>query len=562
MRIAFFAVVLMAASSLRAGDRAQEGMELLVGPAEPANPFETKAGHFVVRDATVAPPENSKDEASLHFDRTASGGERCIAELERPLKAGEHLRVQLKARLLKGSHLQFGFGSNDVGERVQGAMLTCFVSLMEGGKIGCYDGSPYRIIKGVKHKPGEWQDYTLDYVVGSDQMLLTVGQSQTAISVPFEKFENRPGTVNRVFISTGHESAQGDVKGLRAYAVKEPVISRLPVFGRIVWRRLDVPLIKPGPRAGFSGAGLAAADGKIFLYGGFIPDGDGSMDKARRTSRWTFCFDPATETWTKLPDLPERREYLAGTASGNSVFLLGGGVQGPFVAHPEVFELDAARSDAGWKALPSLNTPRTHLAVGAVKNQLIAVGGNQYDGAVKGYGESTIRGITESLNLKDIASGWRVRASIPGAPRGWSAAAATETKLYLFGGLTYAPTRHRLKETIAFDPARNAWSQHAASPLAVSGWKAGLFQNRYAILVGGTYETSPSSAYRWNAQPLVYDTREDRWMRLTNSALPPGGVYNDPAVAVLGSTIYVAGGEGAGGTHYSTLLVGEIQPAP
>lgn len=562
MRFAFFGLLLLAGSTLHAEGRAQEAMELMIGPAGPANPFETKAGRFVVRDATVVSSESPKDEASLHFDRTSSGGERSIAEFERPLKEGEHLRIVLEARLLEGSHLQFGFGSDDVGERVQGSMLCLFVSLMEGGKVACYDGSPYRTVKGLKHKPGEWQEYTLDYVVGSDEVLLTVGESQTAVKVPFEGYGRRPSMVNRVFISTGHESAKGDVKGLRAYAVNEPVISQLPIFGRIVWKRLDVPLIKPGPRAGFSGAGMAAANGKIFLYGGFIPDGDGSMDKARRTSRWTFCFDPATETWTRLPDLPERREYLAGTANGNRIFLLGGGVQGPFVAHPEVFELDAARPGDGWKRLPSLNTPRTHLAVGVVNNQLIAVGGNQYDGAVNGYAESTIRGITESLNLKNTASGWQVRASIPRAPRGWSAAVAAGRKLYLFGGLTYAPKRHRLKETIAFDPARNEWSQHAAAPLAVSGWKAGLFQNRYAILVGGTYEINPSSGYRWNAQPLVYDTQGDRWMRIANSALPPGGVYNDPAVAVLGNCIYVAGGEGTGGTHYNTLLVGEIQPAP
>ena len=57
---------------------------------------------------------------------------------------------------------------------------------------------------------------------------------------------------------------------------------------------------------------------------------------------------------------------------------------------------------------------------------------------------------------------------------------------------------------------------------------------------------------------FVYDTQEDRWLRCT-SPLPPGGFFNDPGVCLIGDTIYVAGGEGGGGSHFNHFLIGKIR---
>jgi len=62
----------------------------------------------------------------------------------------------------------------------------------------------------------------------------------------------------------------------------------------------------------------------------------------------------------------------------------------------------------------------------------------------------------------------------------------------------------------------------------------------------------------WNDLPFVYDTHEDRWMKIENP-LPPGAVFNDPGVCIIGETIYVAGAEGPRGSHFDHFLVGRIR---
>ena len=95
----------------------------------------------------------------------------------------------------------------------------------------------------------------------------------------------------------------------------------------------------------------------------------------------------------------------------------------------------------------------------------------------------------------------------------------------------------------------------------MSGWQAGAFAGRYAVLIGGVAAAlpGPGSADLWNDVAFVYDAERDRWSRL-DQPLPPGGVFNDPGVAVVGSTVYVAGAEGPRGSHFRHLLAGRIQP--
>lgn len=333
-----------------------------------------------------------------------------------------------------------------------------------------------------------------------------------------------------------------------------PELKALPVFGRIEWTVKEVPFIAKGPHGGISGAGMAVVDGQIYLAGGFIPAGDETQDIARRTSRWAHRYDPKTDQWTQLPNLPMRREYTRAVSTDDAFFILGGSVQGkPGQPGAEVFRLDAADSAPTWQTLPPMSVARSHLSVGIAGSQLIAAGGNRYDFADKGYSSRTIQGITERLDLKSIESGWQKCASIPGHPRGSSATAVLHEQFYMLGGVTWTDTaRLRLTETLRYDPAKDRWQQLADFPVPISGWETDVYAQRYLIAIGG-------AARHWNDVPFVYDTQSDRWMRI-DSPLPPGGLFNDPGVCIIGDTIYVIGGEGPGGSHFNLFLIGKIRP--
>jgi N-acetylneuraminic acid mutarotase len=334
-----------------------------------------------------------------------------------------------------------------------------------------------------------------------------------------------------------------------------PEVAALPIFGEIEWMVKELPFVGKGPHAGISGAGMAVIDGQIYIAGGFIPAGDETQEISRRTSREAHRYDPKMDQWTRLPDLPGRREYTRSAVSGNSFLVLGGGAQmRPFVAFADAFKFDASQPSAQWQTLPPMQVPRTHLSTAVIGSQLLVAGGNRYDFAEKGYSPRTILGDVELLDLENVAAGWQKRAPLPGSPRGWCATSAVNGKLYVLGGVTWTPTaRVRLREALCYDPTRDQWERLADPPFAISGWEDDVFRGRWLIAVGGAGKL-------WNDVPFVYDTKDNRWLRIA-SPLPPGGVFNDPGVCIIGDTIYVAGGEGAGGSHFNHFLVGKIKPA-
>jgi N-acetylneuraminic acid mutarotase len=343
-----------------------------------------------------------------------------------------------------------------------------------------------------------------------------------------------------------------------------PAVAALPVFGTINWTEKEMPLIAPGPHAGVSGFGMVVVGGQIYVLGGFIPGGDETDEPSRRTSRWAHRYDPKSGRWSKLPQLPGRREYTRAIAAEDAVYVMGGGIQKPrtglnYEACAEVFRLDTGRRSLRWESVASLNVPRTHMAVGKAGDQLVVSGGNRYDYAEQGYSARTIQGVTETLDLTDRTPTWKLRQSIPGSPRGWSASASLNDRLFLFGGLAFAETEAGVRgpkikhqESLCYDPKTDRWTRLTEPPTAVSGWEGAAYRQRYVILIGGVSK-------RWSDLAFVYDTKDDRWLRFDN-ALPCGGILNDAGVCIIGDTIYVAGGEGPGGSHFNHFLIGTIKP--
>ena len=370
---------------------------------------------------------------------------------------------------------------------------------------------------------------------------------------------------------TGRTYAQRDKWADPPYAPlsrKTPkVVADLPSFGEIQWTVSQLPFVPKGPRGGISGMGMVVHNDQVYLMGGFIPAGDETEDrKSRRTSRWTYRYDPGNRQWTRLPDMPGRREYTRAIAAQDAIYVMGGGIQmkgnnPPYLPSAAVFRLDLTKQPLAWQPCGDLSVPRTHMAVGCAGPHLVVAGGNEYDAKQGGYRGSTIRGVTDVLDLAKSQEGWRQRTPIPTPPRGWTASAVCQGRLYVLGGLTFTEQGKaiRLRETWCYDPATDRWTPRAAPVLAISGWEGAAYADRYVIVVGGVARSPKDPALQvWNDLPLAYDTRKDRWLKI-QSPLPPGAVFNDPGVCIIGEKIYVAGAEGPRGSHFSYFLTGRIK---
>jgi N-acetylneuraminic acid mutarotase len=345
-------------------------------------------------------------------------------------------------------------------------------------------------------------------------------------------------------------------------------VQQLPTFGTVTWTTSKIPYIPDGPSAGISGMGMIAYDGDLYLMGGFIPAGDGTTGISRRTSLWLHRYDPQSGAWTRLADMPDRREYGRATVVGDAVYFVGGAKQlkgqtPPYQACADVFNYNLQGQSWG-TSLPSLSVARTHASTGCADGLLIVAGGNQYSAAENGYSAKTIQKVVEILDLDNAAKGWTRGTSIPGDARGWSATAVVGDKFYMLGGATFdtsgtVTTARRLKEALCYDPALDSWTSLTAPPEAISGWTGTAFQDRYILAAGGVAQIDGATVM--NDLLFVYDTKNDSWLKFENP-LPPGGLFNDCGLCVIGDAVYIAGAEGPNSTHYNYLLAGKITSVP
>lgn len=117
----------------------------------------------------------------------------------------------------------------------------------------------------------------------------------------------------------------------------------------------------------------SAVDGKLYVIGGRLL-GDGvprPVNEALSNFNDNEMYDPITNTWTKLEQMPTKRSGLASVPIGNDIYVFGGqSVNGTF-ANNERYDTKADT----WSSEPPLPTPRLGLAAVPVNNSIYVIGG-------------------------------------------------------------------------------------------------------------------------------------------------------------------------------------------
>ena len=337
-------------------------------------------------------------------------------------------------------------------------------------------------------------------------------------------------------------------------------ITALESFGSIEWTMADLPFVPPGPQGGVSGMAMTAVAGRVCMAGGYIPAGDDTADRAgRETAKSAYCYEPKTKKWTRLPDLPVRREYPRGLSDGSVFYVVGGGTQKrgtPEFWEPSgnCYQIDIDAPKKAWQTCGALSVPRSHMAVGQVGKALVVSTGAEYNRKVKPDPYQR-RATTDVLWLDKPAAGWKAVTPIPGPARGWSAGASCAGQLWVLGGIPNEGSAEPAG-TWAYDPAKDAWTRKTPPPVPMAGWEGACYQDRYVIAVGG-HIPHPGFAI-WSDIALAYDIQKDQWLKV-DGVIPGGAVVNDVGVALVGDTIFAAGGEGPRGTHFDYLRIGRIK---
>ena len=303
----------------------------------------------------------------------------------------------------------------------------------------------------------------------------------------------------------------------------EPVPTPLPLepsqagVPTIQWTEV-APL--PVPRSEHMGA---VVNGKLYVFGGYV-------DLTFKPTRRSDVYNPVTNTWTRLADLPVGVTHAGTVADGTSIYFAGGY---PETATFQTFatttvwrydvaanrfssmpalpaargggalallgrELhyfggsDAARADSalhwaldlddlagGWVAKSPLLLARNHVGGVTVGDKVYAVGGQE--------GQNMDASFRPEVDVYDAATDtWSPAAPLPAPPRSHitNATFVWNGQILTFGGQTTG--QNVITDVSCYDPTRNLWGTpfHLPAP-RLSGVAGALADGRF-IFCGGS----------------------------------------------------------------------------
>jgi N-acetylneuraminic acid mutarotase len=259
---------------------------------------------------------------------------------------------------------------------------------------------------------------------------------------------------------------------------------------------------------------VAATLGKeIFVLGGMLPDG--------APSNRADAYNPARNTWRRVPNLPLGVHHAMAVGANGKLYLFGGySVAG---AERTAWVLERRR----WRALPRMPFPRAAAGAAFANGKIVVAGG---------VGAGRLAKSALSFDLRTRR--WR---AIPGpTPREHLAVTSLAGVVYAVAGRT-GGINTNLLDFESYRPGQRSWTRLPAVPDPRGGTgAAGL--NGQIVSVGGE---EPQGTI---AEVLAYSVATRRWRQLEDLRTPRHGL----GVAALGGRVFVIGGGTEPGLTVST----------
>ena len=298
----------------------------------------------------------------------------------------------------------------------------------------------------------------------------------------------------------------------------------------------------------FESNGLAAF-GKLYVLGGF---GKYTTQASARSD----VYDPATDSWKRLPDAPKVVTHSPAVLVGDTIWLIGG-FEGKHPGPSIKYVLKYDIGDNAWSRGPDLPSARGAGGAAAVGAKIYF-----YGGSVRAAGSDTYsdQKTTWVLDTANQSAGWKQKADFP-APRNHMSGAAVNGVVYAFGGQNAGNEgQGNQKRVDRYDPAANTWSRMADMPTARGHITSSTFAVAGKVIVGGGTQNGnvPSK------EVAVYDPSANKWTVTT--PLPSG--RKNPVMGATGGKLVSATGYNGTGTRtvwVSTTipdLDGDPEPPP
>ena len=251
------------------------------------------------------------------------------------------------------------------------------------------------------------------------------------------------------------------------------------------------------PQARFEAQG-AMVNGKFYVFGGFY---NNAIEATTRSD----VYDPATNRWTRIKDMPEPITHAGVATDGNTVYIIGGyNGDHPAPGTNRVWKYNTVTNT--WSAGPNLPEARGSGASARVGRFIHFFAGT--NGA-----RTADKADHWALNLDTGV--WSRRARYP-ISVSHLAAVTLNGKVYGLGGERGLNEQTgNVADVYRYDPATNAWTKLANLPAPRSHFSSSAFvRNGRLITIGGSGNGGSFGLPRNDVNE--YDPLTNRWRVLTS----------------------------------------------
>lgn len=217
----------------------------------------------------------------------------------------------------------------------------------------------------------------------------------------------------------------------------------------------------------------AVFEGKIYVAGGFL-DNKVPTDKL-------FVYDPARDRWNELKSIPSPIGAALNAEFIDGILYVVGGLNSSHIPVNTNYAYDPKTNS--WSTKSPMLTARQHLATAVVDGKLYAMGGRFLgNGIISEDIQDTHTNFNRVEMYDPKTDTWTIRHPMEVKRSGFTATAAADGNIYVFGG--QGIDGNDINSVERYDPIKDKWSFESPMPTGRFGMISVPFDDRIYILGG------------------------------------------------------------------------------
>ncbi|KAJ0180647.1 hypothetical protein K1T71_004051 [Dendrolimus kikuchii] len=301
-------------------------------------------------------------------------------------------------------------------------------------------------------------------------------------------------------------------------------------LARINMNKLSTSILGPSNKNYIAEGSLFNWDREtVLVFGGVDPHTPYGV--GRNVGKDIYRFDPVTNVWDHVGDLPEPRHHHSVAFLRGRVYLVGGAdprdddIRGKSVVVSTVWSFEPVTRS--WYSESGLSIPRKNFGLVVHKMALYAIGGQDKKGRV-----------LRSVEKFDPKTGSWSEVRSMGVSRMAVACAKYREYIWVAGGMTGEKKRPVCKIVECYNSRTNEWTE--IHSLRFPRCFATLFAiNDKLYIVGGAGKMSEKEKTASSVGAIdVWDWKDREWKQETEMSMPRHG----HALAYLGTQLIIIGG--------------------